>query len=80
MESHQTKPKVGGWVLVIVAYLVGALGIFFSLGVGFLILFAAEMEPTARKAAVLFMGLIFAVSVFILFLAGRQAKRLRSRR
>ena len=79
MESHRTTSKAGGWFLVAVTYLVGLIGVLFSLGEAFLILFVAEMKPAARIESGLFCGLIFAVAVLCLFLAGYQAKKLRSR-
>jgi len=79
MESHRTTSKAGGWFLVAVAYLVGLIGILFSLGEAFLILFVAEMKPAARLESALICGLIFAVAVLCLFLGRLQAKKLRSR-
>ena len=78
MNSARTTSKLAGWILVFIGYLAGALGILFSLGVGYLALFNPEAKPDARNGTIIFLGLIFAVSVFCIVMAARKAKQMRS--
>ena len=73
--SNNSATKFGRCLLGILIALVGLVGLFISVGSGFLILIAAEMTEKERIITLVILGLVFVASVYCLKLAVRQFRR-----